>query len=130
MLNIALVLVVENASNVITSILQSLECLLVRGTLVLVLVLVHNNAFVARQEFLLEGLCINHGWSQIQVFRVKAELVRVTVTRANFVVDPCEITLGTATPYVSRQSWIALGIDAPSFGLGNKDLVESGRCGL
>ena len=130
MLNIALVLVVENAGNVIASILQSLECLLVRGALVLVRVLVHNNALVARQEFLLEGLCINHGWSQVQVFRIKTELVRVTVTRANLVVDTCEIALGTATPYVSRQSWIALGIDAPSFGLGDKDLVESGRSGL
>ena len=102
MLNIALVLVVENAGNVIASILQSLECLLVRGALVLVRVLVHNNALVARQEFLLEGLCINHGWSQVQVFRIKTELVRVTVTRANLVVDTCEIALGTATPYVSR----------------------------
>ena len=102
MLNIALVLVVENAGNVIASILQSLECLLVRGALVLVRVLVHNNALVARQEFLLERLCINHGWSQVQVFRIKTELVRVTVTRANLVVDTCEIALGTATPYVSR----------------------------
>ena len=80
MLNITLVLVVENAGNVIASILQSLKCLLVRGALVLVRVLVHNNALVARQEFLLERLCINHRWSQIQVFRVKTELVRVTVT--------------------------------------------------
>ena len=102
MLNITLVLVVKNGGNEIASILQPLECLLVRGALVLVRVLVHNNALIARQEFLLERLCIDHGWSQVQVFRVKAELVRISVTRTNLVVDPCEIALSTATPYVSR----------------------------
>jgi len=56
------------------------------------LVAVHNYIFVTLKEILLEALCVNHGWTQVDVTRVKTPADVIVVPRANLHVNAFEVT--------------------------------------
>ena len=73
--------------------LNAAQVLLIATIVVSILVTVHDHVLVSLQEVQLESLSVNHGWSQVQVVRVKASTSVIPVSGSDLEVNAFKVCL-------------------------------------